>query len=52
MPKITNFHPDGTEFLPEKFTIPADTEQGSRIYDLIAEIIKSISENKSRSDPP
>lgn len=29
---IRNYHPDGTEFLPEEFTIPDDTPQGKRIY--------------------
>lgn len=50
MPKITNFHPDGTEFLPEKFTIPADTGQGSRIYKLIAEIIDAASRSEHNKE--
>lgn len=38
---ITNVHPDGTEFLPEEFTITGDTEQGRRILELAAGIIRS-----------
>lgn len=38
---ITNVHPDGTEFLPEEFTITSDTEQGRRILELAAGIIQS-----------
>lgn len=38
---ITNVHPDGTEFLPEEFTITGDTEQGRRILELAAGIIQS-----------
>lgn len=38
---ITNVHPDGTEFLPEEFTITGDTEQGRRILELAAGIIWS-----------
>lgn len=49
MPKITSFHPDGTKFLPEKFTIPADSEQGLRIYKLIAEIVNAVA-SASRSE--
>lgn len=45
---ITSVHPDGEEFLPENFTIPADAgERGLRIYHLIAEIVGNISANKS-----
>lgn len=38
---VTNVHPDGTEFLPEEFTITGDTEQGRRILELAAGIIQS-----------
>lgn len=43
---IIDVHPDGVKFLPEKFTIPADGERGSRIYDMLEEIIRSIAANK------
>ena len=38
---ITNVHPDGTEFLPEKFTITGETEQGRRILGQARNIIES-----------
>lgn len=38
---VTNVHPDGTEFLPEEFTITGETEQGRRILELAAGIIQS-----------
>ncbi len=38
---ITNVHPDGTEFLPEEFTITGETEQGRRILELAADLIRS-----------
>lgn len=38
---ISNVHPDGTEFLPEEFTITGDTEQRRRILELAAGIIQS-----------
>ena len=38
---ITNVHPDGTEFLPEEFTITGETEQGRRILSLARGIIES-----------
>lgn len=47
---IVNIHPNGEEFLPEKFVIPAEGERGSRIYELIAEIIENISANKRAMD--
>lgn len=43
---IINIHPDGVEFLPEKTSIPADGERGSRIYDMLAEVIRNIAANK------
>lgn len=38
--KITNVHPDGTEFLPEEFVITGRSEQERRILDLAREIIE------------
>ncbi len=49
---ITDVHPNGDKFLPEKFTIPADDERGSRIYDMLAEIIGSIAANKKSNYTP
>ncbi len=34
--RITNLHPDGTEFLPEEFTLPYN-EQTAPIYKMIAD---------------
>ena len=40
---VTDVHPDGGEFLPEKFTVPVDSgERGTRIYDMLAEVIKQL----------
>lgn len=38
---ITNVHPDGTEFLPEEFTITGRNEQERRILNLARGIIES-----------
>lgn len=39
---ITNVHPNGREFLPEEFSIPADkTERVSRIYSMLAQVIEN-----------
>lgn len=38
---ITNLHPDGTEFLPENFTIPSETAEGGRIYKALERMINS-----------
>ncbi|MBD5384426.1 MAG: hypothetical protein HDR72_05450 [Ruminococcaceae bacterium] len=38
---ITNVHPDGTEFLPENFTITGRNEQERRILNLARGIIES-----------
>lgn len=38
---ITNVHPDGTEFLPEEFTITGRNEQERRILGLARGIIES-----------
>ena len=38
---ITNVHPDGTEFLPEEFTITGRNEQERQILNLARGIIKS-----------
>lgn len=38
---ITNLHPDGAEFLPEKFTISSETEEGKRIYNALERMIDS-----------
>ena len=39
---ITNVHPDGEEFLPENFFIPADnTGRCSRIYGMLAQVIEN-----------
>lgn len=45
---ITNVHPDGTEFLPEEFTITGRNEQECRILDLARGIIKSGIEREAR----
>lgn len=37
---ITNVHPDGTEFLPEEFTITGRNEQERRILGLARGIIE------------
>lgn len=52
---IRNFHPDGTEFLPEEFTIPSDTPEGKRIYEARARLLnnavdKAIAEGKKLED--
>ena len=40
---ITDVHPDGKVFLPEKFSLPFDdSERSLRIYELLAEIIKKL----------
>ncbi|MDE7360407.1 MAG: hypothetical protein K2N38_00560 [Oscillospiraceae bacterium] len=45
---ITNVHPDGTEFLPEEFTITGRNEPERRILDLARGIIKSGIEREAR----
>ncbi len=45
---ITNVHPDGTEFLPEEFTITGRNEQERRILSLARSIIKNGSEREAR----
>ncbi|MCX4354716.1 MAG: hypothetical protein OSJ43_00670 [Oscillospiraceae bacterium] len=45
---ITNVHPDGTEFLPEEFTITGRNEQERRILSLACSIIKSGIEREAR----
>lgn len=52
---IRNFHPDGTEFLPEEFTIPSDTPEGKRIYEARSRLLnsvvdKAIAEGKTLED--
>lgn len=52
---IRNFHPDGTEFLPEEFTIPSDTPEGKRIYEARARLLnnavdKAIAQGKKLED--
>lgn len=52
---IRNFHPDGTEFLPEEFTIPSDTPEGKRFYDARARALnnaidKAIAQGKKPED--
>lgn len=51
---ITDVRPDGGEFLPEKFTIPADNnnERGSRIYQMLAEIVENIAADHTPQDEP
>ncbi len=53
--EIRNFHPDGTEFLPEEFTIPSDTPEGKRIYEARARLLnnvvdKAIAQGKTLED--
>ena len=45
---ITNVHPDGTEFLPEEFTITGRNEQERRILSLARCIIKNGIEREAR----
>lgn len=45
---ITNVHPDGTEFLPEEFTITGRNEQELRILSLARNIIESGIEREAR----
>lgn len=45
---ITDVHTDGTEFLPEEFTITGRNEQERRILDLARGIIKSCIEREAR----
>ena len=45
---ITNVHPDGTEFLPEEFTITGRNEQERRILSLARSIIKNCIEREAR----
>ncbi len=45
---ITNVHPDGTEFLPEEFTITGRNEQERRILSLAHCIIKNGIEREAR----
>lgn len=45
---ITNVHPDGTEFLPEEFTITGRNEQERRILSLAHSIIKNGIEREAR----
>ena len=45
---ITNVHPDGTEFLPEEFTITGRNEQERRILSLARSIIKNGIEREAR----
>lgn len=42
---IRNFHPDGTEFLPEEFTIPDDTPEGKRIYEAYGRMLNNAIDN-------
>ena len=34
-----NTHPDGTEFLPEEFTVPSDTAEGEHIYNALERLL-------------
>ena len=36
---IANTHPDGTEFLPEEFTLTADAAEGERIYKALERLL-------------
>lgn len=38
---IRNYHPDGTEFLPEEFTITGDTPEGRRAIELAVGLVKA-----------
>lgn len=38
---ITNVHPNGTEFLPEEFTITGRNEQERRVLNLARSIIEN-----------
>ena len=44
---VTNLHPDGTEFLPEQISLPADTAEGGHIYKALERLINSAAENKN-----
>lgn len=46
---ITNVHPDGTEFLPEEFTITGRNEQERRILSLARSIIENGLERERRA---
>lgn len=46
---ITNVHPDGTEFLPEEFTIPSDTPEGKRIYSALGRLLEAAAKKESKS---
>lgn len=39
--KVTNTHPDGTEFLTEGFTVPSDTVTGERVYKALERLLDS-----------
>ena len=43
--RIVNIHPDGTEFQPEEFALPADTTEGERIYRSLERLIHSEGES-------
>lgn len=47
---IQNFHPDGTEFLPEEFTIPSDTPQGKRIYAALGRLLQEAWEREQAEE--
>ena len=38
---IINTHPDGTEFLPEEFTLHTDTDGSERIYGALERLINA-----------
>lgn len=44
--KVTNLHPDGTEFLPEEFTLPYN-EQTKAFYRLHFALARQIAERKA-----
>ena len=39
---IVNTHADGTEFLPEEFALPPDTDECERIYRALERLINAI----------
>lgn len=47
---ITSLHPDGAEFLPEKFTISSESAEGARIYNALERMINSITIEKNSGD--
>lgn len=43
---VTNYHPDGTEFRPEEFSVPSGTPEGERVYNALKRVLDSAEEDK------